>query len=430
VWWIVIAAILFVTVVFQAKLAPGEKLLAREGFTVGGGTSWVFQQVAFGFTPVDLLVFAFAYAALMYRMRMGYTTFSRRAGYMTLICAVVIAVALSSAMVHGTDEPFGDWRYFVTGALFAFALWSTVMRDEQAPLRFAQLLVGIAAGYAAFELAAYAAGGGETANYGRIPVGDHAKLEIAVAAVAVSLAMLRTRRSPLLWYAGAALCTALVVLSFRRYAWVELAIVFAVFLIISGPERGRYRWGAIAILGVAAVAVTLTWSSLQWEERFASLDPRTTKAENALAATNQGHLDEIRDGIDQVQARPIFGLGPGVGYVGERTVVWKGTGGMVHNAPLEVWIEFGLLGLLAYLGAYALFFREVWKRRWGTALPDIFAIGAAAFFLANFLVTATVYGWAYSHQQQSIILFGLLAGAFPALRGVTRAVPGPAAGRA
>ena len=66
-----------------------------------------------------------------------------------------------------------------------------------------------------------------------------------VAAVGVSLAMLRTRRTPALWWMTIAVGTMVVVLAFRRYAWVEIGTVFAVFLLLSGKNRMKY------IVGVA-----------------------------------------------------------------------------------------------------------------------------------------------------------------------------------
>jgi O-antigen ligase len=414
-WWIGIAIILTLCVVFQAKIGPAERFALHEGEPVPP-TSFVHQQVLVGFTPLDIVVFGFAYLAALHRLRRGYTWFSRRVFYITLICTLAIVGGLASGIYHGTVAPFGDWRYIVTGAAFGFALWSTVMRDQQAPLRFAQILVAVCTIYGAWRLGQYMAGGGERAFFGRIPLGDHAKIEFMVASVAVSLAMIRLRYSPLLWYAGIAVGTAVVLLSFRRYAWVELAVVFGVFLAFGGGDRRKYIQGAAAVLAVAGLAVALTWESAQWEQRIDSLDPRVTKTENELAATNEGHLDDIRDGIDQVQMRPIFGLGVGVTYIGERTSSWKGAAGMVHNAILELWIEFGLFGVLVYLGCYVLLFREILRRRKQLTIPSVLALGAGAFIFANFMVTATIYGWVYSHAQQSILIFGLLAAAFPASR--------------
>ena len=62
------------------------------------------------------------------------------------------------------------------------------------------------------------------------------------------------------------------------------------------------------------LTIALTWSSLDWGGRFASLDPTQTRAENIYATTNQGHINDILDGFDEVKAHPIAGLGVGVLY--------------------------------------------------------------------------------------------------------------------
>jgi hypothetical protein len=126
-WWIGIAIILTLCVVFQAKIGPAERFALHEGEPVPP-TSFVHQQVLVGFTPLDIVVFGFAYLAALHRLRRGYTWFSRRVFYITLICTLAIVGGLASGIYHGTVAPFGDWRYIVTGAAFGFALWSTVMR--------------------------------------------------------------------------------------------------------------------------------------------------------------------------------------------------------------------------------------------------------------------------------------------------------------
>ena len=45
----------------------------------------------------------------------------------------------------------------------------------------------------------------------------------------------------------------------------------------------------------------------------------------------------------------MTGLGVGVLYHPTRTARWKGDAGMVHNGPIEVWIKFGILGMLVFL---------------------------------------------------------------------------------
>jgi O-antigen ligase len=338
---------------------------------------------------------------------------SQRMAWLIGLGATAILIGVATGIYHDTQSPFGDWRNLATGLLFAFGLWSTVVRTDRDCFRFAQIFVAIMAAYGADQLLQYASGGGEIAFYGRTTVGDHATLEFMVAAVGISMAMLRLRRTRLLWWAGIAIGTSVVALAFRRYAWVELAVVFAAFVLLSGASRRRYLLAITGVAAVCVVTVGLTWSSLDWGGRLASIDPSLTRAQNVYATTNQGHINDILDGLDEVRAHPVAGLGVGVLYHGSRTAQWKGDAGMVHNAPIEVWIKFGLLGLGVFLATYVILFRDIWRRRNRGRICDVLAFGAGAFLLGNFVIIATVYSWPFGAWEKGILIFAVIAMAYP-----------------
>ena len=50
------------------------------------------------------------------------------------------------------------------------------------------------------------------------------------------------------------------------------------------------------------LTVALTWSALDWVSRLTSINPTPTRTANVYAATNQGHIDDILDGWDQIRA--------------------------------------------------------------------------------------------------------------------------------
>lgn len=413
VWWTFATGILFCAIYFHSKTDPGLRFAIKHTGLTNYGPAWCWQQKFGQFTPGDVAVFAFAYIGLVERLRTGRMAISTRMAWLLGLGITAVLMGIAAGIYHETQSPFGDWRDLALGVLYAFALWSTVLRTDRDCYRFAQIFVVILTAYGVWQLAEYAGGGGEIAFYGRTTVGDHATLEFMVAAVGVSMAMLRTNRSRFLWSAGILVGTSVVVLAFRRYAWVELATVFAAFVLFSGANRRRYLVSIGGLALACLLTVGLTWSSLDWGSRLASLDPTQTRSDNIYATTNQGHINDILDGFDQVKAHPIAGLGVGVLYHGARTALWKGDAGMVHNAPVEVWIKFGLLGLGVFLAVYVILFRDIWRRRNRGRVCDLLAFGGGAFLLGNALVIATVYSWPFGAPEKAILIFTLIAMAYP-----------------
>ena len=250
VWWCFATLILFCAIYFHSKTDPGIRFAVKHSGLTNYGPSWWTQQKFGQFTPGDVAVIAFAYVGFIERLRSGRMAMSSRMAWLLGLGTTAVLMGIAAGIYHETQSPFGDWRDLAIGVLYAFALWSTVLRTDRDCFRFAQIFVGILVVYGAWQLVQYASGGGEIAFYGRTTVGDHATLEFMVAAVGVSMAMLRTHRSRTLWMAGIAVGTAVVVLAFRRYAWVELATVFAAFVLFSGVNRRRYL---VSIAGLAAL---------------------------------------------------------------------------------------------------------------------------------------------------------------------------------
>lgn len=412
--WCFAAFIIFTAIYYHSRTAdPGVRFAIRNGTITDYGPSWWDQQKFGQFTPGDLAVIAFAYIGAVARLSSRRTRLQTRTAVLIGLGVVVVTLGVAVGLLNQTPSPFGDWRYLAIGLLFAFGLWSTIIRTERDCFRFAQIFVAIMVVYGIDQLMNYAKGGGEIAFYGRTTSGDHATLEFMVAAVGISMAMLRTRRTRFLWMCGIAVGTAVVALAFRRYAWVELATVFGAFVVLSGGNRRRYLMSIAAVGVVGIVTVALTWSALDWGSRLASLDPTQTRAENVYATTNQGHIDDILDGWDQVRANPVTGLGVGVLYHPTRSATWKGEAGMVHNAPIEVWIKFGILGVIIFFATYFILFRDIWRRRRRGRVSDLLAFGGGAFLLGNFVVICTVYPWAFSTWEKGILIFSLIAIAYP-----------------
>ena len=93
-WWLAAATILAASLIFHSRLDPSDRLLEREMGTLGE-VPWFQQQAIAGFAPADLAVICFAFAAILSRLARHQGEVSRRATYVTLAIASVIAVGVT-----------------------------------------------------------------------------------------------------------------------------------------------------------------------------------------------------------------------------------------------------------------------------------------------------------------------------------------------
>ena len=78
-----------------------------------------------------------------------------------------------------------------------------------------------------------------------------------------------------------------------------------------------------------------------------------------------------------------------------------------------MWIKFGLLGLGVFVAIYVILFRDIWRRRNRGRICDLLAFGGGAFLLGNFAVIASVYSWPFGAWEKGILIFALIAMAYP-----------------
>ena len=87
------------------------------------------------------------------------------------------------------------------------------------------------------------------------------------------------------------------------------------------------------------------------------MDSFSPTSESVYSTTNQDHLNDLLEAWEEIRASPIVGLGIGRFYETPLLTPWKETSFEVHNALLQVWLKFGLIGLIAFLG-----FHLAWGR--------------------------------------------------------------------
>ena len=336
-----------------------------------------------------------------------------------------IAFAMIYGWLQGGDNLFFDWRALALGVgLYGvFGMW--VQSEEEAGWAV-QLFAGYIALRVSLIFVDFARGGGDVIVGVRIPVFDGPTLSAAVFAAVLALCLSDTSASrgrSLLWSATGAAGYLLVLMCFRRTFWTELGV--ATLLLLLAQKQRRARKLLLATAAIVGVAAALGPS---FYERMQSMD--FMQDETEFSQGNPDHVGEVVDAWEQVQQHPVIGIGLGRSFETSRIQGWKEESVMVHNAPLHVWLKYGLLGLACYVWFHAAVFRALWvrmkpdgprakarfcSRLVGTAeavsfhKSPAFATAALIFLAAQFVVSLGFMPWPYSSLQSTTLIAFVLA---------------------
>jgi hypothetical protein len=372
----------------------------------------IHQPVLAQFTLIELIVLGLIVGFCIVNLSslLDGVALSSRMLVAGLFGVTIIVVAVWVGMANGSTALFGDWKNLFLGFGLWFVLSKGLCNTSQGRIVLAATLVAVTAGWALWLLVDFSRGGGVTVPIlGRIPVWDHPSLEFMVASGAIaSWRLISTKGSPStkgVWLLGVLLPGAVIILSFRRFAWVELVLALGIVLVLGGRRR-QYRVRSLLTTGVMVVGATAAIGygspDKSFGERLDSLDIGAGSSTGlTYSSTNDAHLNDIRDAWDVITRHPIWGLGVGTTYTAERTADWKSTSGMVHNGPLDVWIKFGLAGVLFYAAGMAMLIRTTSRR----LSEEAFAGGVFAFFVGQLAVTSTVFAWPFATLAGSILFF-------------------------
>lgn len=270
-------------------------------------------------------------------------------GWLTLIVALVLGI------IRRANEPFADWRNFLVLAVTAVVV--AKLLSGRSWRRWA--LTDLAIGYGVLSvvnIVIWILGGGVQLFDLRVPVTDGYDLSLAVLAAAVAAeSWIRgfpntTRAYALALRLTLIASTVLVLLSFRRSLWayVVLTIIVVGFWGIRTSRAGRATaMRLLGALGLLAIIAVLALGPEKVYERVESFSP---SAENRYTATNEDHVNDVRDALTVIATEPLLGLGIGTTYETELISEWKTESFEVHNAFIHSWLKFGLLGLITYVG--------------------------------------------------------------------------------
>jgi O-antigen ligase len=183
------------------------------------------------------------------------------------------------------------------------------------------------------------------------------------------------------------LSAAALALTYVRGAWIGFVVGVAGSLLVS-RRRVVVLLALGAVIGLIVVAVPGVWS-------------RARSIGNTTDATAADRLAMAEAGLRMARERPILGLGPGQvkrvypEYAAPTALLRQS--GHLHNTPLQILVERGALGLLAWMLIYAEFLvragriaarlpRDATERR-ALVLGSMFAVVAflvAGLFEYNF----------------------------------------------
>jgi O-antigen ligase len=211
--------------------------------------------------------------------------------------------------------------------------------------------------------------------------------------------------SRLLWSCLAAAAYMFVLLCFRRTYWGELAVGTCILLLLQ--KRNRIR-NVVLLVGMVALAAVILGAS--FSSRIQSID--VTRGDGEFSADNANHVYDLMDAWYQVRQSPLMGIGVGTSYSTWHIRNWKTESVMVHNAPLHVWLKYGITGLICYLWFHIALLRWLYRRSQAATSRDTAFLGAAfAYLAAQFAMTLGFAPWPYSELQLTTLISFILAAA-------------------
>lgn len=377
---------------------------SRDG--TGNTGSLLYAKAVSGFRFVDLAILAlvFGHIVALGCSRAKLVSFPSRVALPGIAFLICVIVAIAYGGMHGGSNFFFDWRGLALGIGLYF-VWSFWLQ-KPGDLDFAVRLFAVyMAGRIAILYVLYAAGYRDTLLGVSIPIFDGPALSSIVFTGLLAFRYQQAARNliqKLLWCVLAASAYLIVLLCFRRTYWGELGVGTVILLVLRKRHRIRNFALVAATVGVAAILLGNSFAS-----RIQSLD--VTGADNEFSADNADHLLDLADAWDQVRQSPLVGIGLGTSYPTWRIRNWKTDSVMVHNAPLHVWLKYGLAGLVCYLWFHLALLGWLYRRAKQLQPHDSFLSVAFAYLGAQFLMTLGFAPWPYSELQLTTLMSFILA---------------------
>jgi len=367
-----------------------------------------YAKVAGGFRFIDLAILfvVFGHVVALGCLHSKVVRFPRPLIVPGLAFLGCIGLAIGYGRSRGGGNFFFDWRGLALGIglYFVWSLWLRNSFDVAAAVRVFAIYMAARIGLL---YALYLAGYRDTLAGVPIPIFDGPVLSCIVF---TGLLAFRYRESSsgtskLLWSGLAVAAYLFVLLCFRRTYWGELAVGTLILLLLQ--QRNRIR-NLVLLAGLVALAAVILGAS--FSSRIQSLD--VTRDDTEFSADNANHVYDLMDAWYQVRQSPVMGIGVGTSYSTWHIRNWKTESVMVHNAPLHVWLKYGITGLICYLWFHLALLRWLYRHSKAAMSRNTAFLGAAfAYLAAQFAMTLGFAPWPYSELQLTTLISFLLAAA-------------------
>jgi O-Antigen ligase len=371
----------------------------------GNTCSPLYAKAVAGFRFVDLAIFilVFCHIVALGCSRNKIVRLPRSLALPGLAFLVCTAIAVVRGSLRGGSNFFFDWRGLALGVglYFVWSFWMQKPCDRELAVRWFAVYMAVRI---ALLYVFYAAGYRDTLLGVSIPIFDGPALSCIVFTGLLAFRYQESanhRIAKLLWCGLAAAAYVIVLLCFRRTYWGELGVGTVILLLL----RKRHRLRNVVFLG-ATLCVAAAVLGNSFSSRIQSLD--VTSADTEFGADNADHVLDIADAWDQVRQSPVMGIGLGTSYPTWRIKNWKTESVMVHNAPLHVWLKYGLAGLVCYLWFHLALLRWLYRRSKQTS-NNAFLNAAFAYLAAQFAMTLGFAPWPYSELQLTMLMSFILA---------------------
>jgi O-antigen ligase len=280
------------------------------------------------------------------------------------VTLALLGAALLCGMInaHWADPPV-DTKELLHRASYVLYLivvpflTVNVLRSEQALRSFAVVAAGLAAwkGFSGCFGALSGLGAvveGQTVSY----LEPLSNLLMLAFILGVAIALVRKQKLPFWMLATVPFDVLALLLSYRRSFWIGAVLALLVVVVLASQRRGR----AVLVIGAVAVVLALvaTFSfggsgsgTSQIVERAQSLSPSGVD-------TNRGDRyrnDERKNVIANLEEHPLTGIGLGVPWRIHYPTAEDLDRRYTHLAPLAYWLDFGPLGLVAYVALFGSF---------------------------------------------------------------------------